>query len=190
MPHVADGAQLRVLHRAQHREQGHEATRIVDDAEAEVTAVLLSHGDIAAFGKDRVEMRGDHQQRRVRLPFPLAHSVALADHIARGIDADVGQTRGAQAFGEIPCPHRFLERRRGNLRDGDLFLERARIVIAQELQGGLHRRLALEPGDRRVRRLHGRVPEQGREQQRREAHRSFHSHTPAGRTARPVAAES
>jgi hypothetical protein len=75
-----------------------------------------------ALGKDRVEMRAEDQVRLGRRPD------AFAEHVADGIDAHVGQPELLENGFVRRGALLFLEWRRFDLAEADLFLDDLRLV--------------------------------------------------------------
>ena len=74
------------------------------------------HGKISSFGKDRVEVSTDDNQRRRRASFEESETVSLF------VNRDFAQTELAKPFREIFRALLFGEWRRGNRADANVFV--------------------------------------------------------------------
>ncbi len=132
----ADGLHVRGADRARHREHHGEPTAIVADSRAEESCPLTFHANDGAFGKDRVEMSRDHHVRSTPRAPPLGDDVSL------GVDARVAEPERGEATPKLLRASRFLERRRRDLADRNLLVERPRVARANRVERGADARVA------------------------------------------------
>ena len=142
---VAGGPDALLVERAQHLQQHGEAARVVGDAGPEAAIAVAAHLDVGAGGKHGVEVGGEHEARAA------TGAGAHADHIALGVDANVGEAKFPQAAGEVGGAHFLVEGRRLDLGERDLVGERDCVVA---LDGG-ERRLERGRGDQLRHRVFG-----------------------------------
>ena len=130
------------VHRADHREQHGQRSRVVADARRGEPRALALDADVRAFRKDGVEMRGDGDERTAGGPSaPHAHDVAF------GVALDVGQTVLPQHLQKCRAAFVFLERRRGNFGERDDVGNHAVVEVFDRLQRCLNPRVRGQPPD-------------------------------------------
>ena len=148
------GGDFPLVERADDGQQHREPAAIVGDARRlEDGAAALDLG-VGARGEHRVEMRGKDDQRS--RPPPRPHAV----HIALGVDTDVLQAKFDKFLPVVFRANFLFDRRRRNLAEPHLLIERLGLHALEEGQGVANRRPA---GERRAlgpkARRHGREGE-------------------------------
>ena len=139
---VADGFHVGLVQRAQNAEQRRQAAPIVIDTRRFIAVALDLDLDIRAFRKHRIQVGRHHQHRAV------AAALAHGDHIAFGINARVLQAQGLEPLLVFLRAYCLLERRRRNLGQLDLVLERALVVGLQEIHRLFDTRMRRQFGKR------------------------------------------
>ena len=126
--HGAVRLNTRFLEGSRDGENDRESAIVVTDSwRAQLVAVAL-HRDVGSFRKHGVEVSGNDDR------WSRADSFALGDHVADRVDAHVSQTERFQALLVLGAARRFFERRRRNLRQLDLLLQRPRVVGFEDVE--------------------------------------------------------
>jgi hypothetical protein len=110
------GLNLRRPQRLNYRDERNESAAVVGDAGREQTIALAPHGEVGSFGKDRVEMSADNDQRSG------GSSAKESETVAFFVDRDLAQTKLAKFFREILGALLFGERSCGHRADANLFV--------------------------------------------------------------------
>ena len=101
------------------------------------------HLDVGAFGKHRVEMRGDDEMRMRR------RARIVAEHVADLVDAHVLQAELLNTRCSSRPRTSSLNDGRGNLAEADLIRDRLRLARLRGVERRLHRRILQQIGRRR-----------------------------------------
>ena len=113
--------------RARRRAPSEPAIIVADSRRDERVALSLDR-DVGSLGEYRVEMPLDQYRG------PVARALTLGDDVADFIDAHVAQPDPLEALLELGGTHRLLERRRRNLRQLDLLLQRPCVVVLDDVE--------------------------------------------------------
>ena len=128
------------VQRPRHGDQIGEPATIVANTRTAQHISLAANADVGAFRKHGVEM-GAHDEVR-----PRAGAGPLADDVPLGVNANVFQPGFPKHRRVELCALCFLKRRRFNLADPDLIVDRLHLVRPCELDCRSHRRLLKEKG--------------------------------------------
>ena len=139
------------VERAGHGQQDRQPPAVVPDAGPREDGPVALDPDVGAFREHRVEVRRHHKL------WPRQHTRAIAEDVARLVDADVCEAQLLEGRFHRLRSRRLLERGRGDLAQADLIGDDLRLVVPDAVErraNGRGSSAAHRPdGRRRVRRM-------------------------------------
>jgi hypothetical protein len=129
-----------VPQRADHAQHDGESATVVADAGAAEHRPFAGDLDVRLLRKHRIEVRAEDEVG------PRRRAGPLAEHVAHLVHAHVLQAKRAERVGVGLATRGFLERRRRDLAQPDLVLDRLRFVVTRRLDRGFDRGVLQEPG--------------------------------------------